>query len=31
MLSPLALPYLPNGEVVFTMMLSASVCNIFTF
>ena len=28
MLSPLSLPRLPNDEVVFTMMSSASVCNI---
>ena len=28
MLSPLALPCLPNDEVVFTMMSSASVCKV---
>ena len=28
MLSPLSLPCLPNDEVVFTMMSSASVCKI---
>ena len=31
MLSPLSLPCLPNDEVVFTMMSSASVCKIANF
>ena len=31
MLSPLSLPCLPNDEVVFTMMSSASVCKIANY